>query len=46
MKPIQVTILGFLAGLVLGVGCASTAPPAGFHWIPQWGVYASPDDIF
>ena len=46
MKPIQVIILGMLAGLVFGVGCASTAPPAGFQWIPQWGVYASPDDIF
>ena len=46
MQLTRVAILGVLAGLLLGFASASAAPPAGFQWIPQWGVYANKDDIF
>jgi hypothetical protein len=46
MKRIRVVILGVLVVLLFGLGSALAAPPAGFQFIPQWGVYARNDDIF
>jgi hypothetical protein len=46
MKLIRSAILGVLAVLVFEIGSPFAAPPKGFQYVPQWGVYASRDDVF
>ena len=46
MKNIRSVILGVLAGLVFGLASALAAPPPGFQFVPEWGIYARSDDIF
>jgi hypothetical protein len=46
MKNIRAVILGVLAGLVFGLASALAAPPPGFQFVPEWGLYARSDDIF
>lgn len=46
MKTVRLSIMGILLLFTLVPGSVLAGPPDGFRYIPDWGVYASGDDIF